>query len=327
MKAVYTQILTCLLVLLSMSLVTACSGGDSSEPTEPVTDPGDDPTQPEVDPFVFASGALIETVTTTTCTLSNGESSSCYRLVIAGAPANHDVGTFCPTDIYATADEAGIWFDGSGEVYDLDGEFIQNLPTIYNDDNWQLYNPETGLVNVTETEEECDGAARPNVDPSLQNHCVECSLDYVGGGVSATYIIPVQPTLASSPSQLGNTDVGLSLSGVALALPAPVDAILGAYTIAAFDDCAGHVNPVAGYHYHGSAGCSEVNAESDGHASLMGLAMDGFGIYGMLDAAGNESSDLDECRGHSDETRGYHYHAASIAENMFIGCFSGLTAN
>lgn len=50
---------------------------------------------------------------------------------------------------------------------------------------------------------------------------------------------------------VGRDDIGLTLNGVTLAAPAPVDAILGAYTIAAFDDCAGHINPVAGYHYHG----------------------------------------------------------------------------
>lgn len=59
----------------------------------------------------------------------------------------------------------------------------------------------------------------------------------------------------------------------------------------------------------------------------MGYALDGYGIYAMLDSEGNESIDLDTCRGHEDDTRGYHYHAASGAENMFIGCFTGKTAN
>ncbi len=90
-------------------------------------------------------------------------------------------------------------------------------------------------------------------------------MDYVNGGISSSYTIPIQPVKASSPTNLDRDDVGLSLNGVAIAPPAPVDAILGAYTIAVFDDCAGHINPVAGYHYHGSAGCSEIVTEHDGH--------------------------------------------------------------
>ena len=317
---------------LAITLISACSGSSSDLlETEPVTTTPDTtaPTvnQPEFDPFVFASGALTETVVTTSCTLSDGSTSTCYEITIAGTPASHEIGAFCPRDISASADEVGIWFYGNGEVYNVDGEFIQNLAIIYNDTNWQLFDSATGIVNITDTQVTCEGAARPDVSEELQNHCVECSIDYYNGGVTATYIIPVQPELASSPSNLGRSDVGVSLSGVAIAPPAPVDAILGAYTIAAFDDCAGHVNPVAGYHYHGSAGCSEIVPENDGHGARMGFALDGFGIYAMLDEQGAESSDLDTCRGHSDDERGYHYHAASVAENMFIGCFSGLTAN
>lgn len=321
--------LTIISGLLTLCFITGCSSSDddavinTNESSTPCTTLAK---VVDVNPILFAANALVESVAVTSCTLNNGTSTQCYELTIAGVPANYDIGSFCPRDIYATADEVGIWFDGSGEVYDIDGEFILNLATLYNDPNWQLYDPTTGLVNYTSTLEACDGAARPNVAPEYQNHCVECSLDYVGGGVSATYVIPITPVLLSSASSVGRDDIGLTLNGVTLAAPAPVDAILGAYTIAAFDDCAGHINPVAGYHYHGSAGCSEIITEDDGHESMFGYALDGFGIYGMRDEQGNEATDLDTCDGHSDDTRGYHYHAASVAENMFIECFSGATA-
>lgn len=45
----------------------------------------------------------------------------------------------------------------------------------------------------------------------------------------------------------------------------------------------------------------------------------------MAGDAGIEPDDLDSCRGHVDSVRGYHYHSASAGENMFIGCFRGLT--
>ena len=181
-------------------------------------------------------------------------------------------------------------------------------------------------MNITDTQEACEAAARPDVDAAYQNFCVECSLDYVDGGVSQTVLIPVEPVPVGAPGALtGN--VGVSLNGTVLAAPAPVQDILSNYTIAAFDDCGGHVTPVDGYHYHAATGCTEVGTQDDGHAALMAWALDGYGIYGMLDEDGNEATDLDECRGHTDEVRGYHYHAASAGENMFIGCFSGETSS
>jgi hypothetical protein len=313
--------------------LTACGSSDSTDTTETTTDTTstDDTTETtetivEVDPFNFESGALVSSITTETCTLSNGDESTCYSIEIVGAPSNYELGNFCPPNITSTADEAGIWFDGNGEVYDITGEFIVNLPTLYSDDNWQLYDEGTGLVNVTDTEESCAGAARPDVDEEYQNHCVECSIDYVDGGISATFLIPVVPVAADSTTSIGNTNVGVALNGVELAAPAPVEDILANYTIAAFDDCAGHINLAVGYHYHGEAGCSQTQVQSDGHAAMMGYALDGYGIFGMLDEDGEEPTDLDSCRGHIDETRGYHYHAADVSENMFIGCFRGVTA-
>jgi hypothetical protein len=56
---------------------------------------------------------------------------------------------------------------------------------------------------------------------------------------------------------------------------------------------------------------------------MIGYALDGYGMYALADASGAEPTGLDNCRGHSDSTRGYHYHVASAGENMFIGCFKG----
>lgn len=198
-----------------------------------------------------------------------------------------------------------------------------NLPDLYEDQNWQLYDLGSGDVNVTATQAACEAAARPNVDPQYQNHCVECSIDYYGGGVTQTLLIPTEPSPLASPDDISGGDIGVTLNGVMLAPPAPVDAILGTYTIAAFDDCGGHVNPVEGYHYHAATGCTEIGFQGDGHAAVLGYALDGYAVVGMTDEDGTEPDDLDACRGHSDEARGYHYHAASPGENMFIGCFSG----
>lgn len=311
------------LLALGGATLSGCNSDSTTVAT--VTEPDEPPTGGNsasgLDISAFLNGALVEEITEEPCTLSGGTETTCYRITIAGAPAEAPIGPFCPPSIHSAASEGGIWFDGSGEVWDIDGDFIANITDIYGS-GWLLHDPETGDVKITNTQASCEAAARPNVDPAYQNYCVECSIEYSGGGVAQTFLIPKVPVMMSVPSQI-NRDVGLTLNGVVLAPAAPVNAILSNYTIAAFDDCGGHVNPVEGYHYHGATECMETTQNEDGHASLIGVAMDGISIFAMLNATGEEDFDLDECRGHSDDDRGYHYHAASVAENMFIGCFQG----
>ncbi|NNL99056.1 MAG: YHYH protein, partial [Acidimicrobiia bacterium] len=251
-----------------------------------------------------------------------GTETTCYRITVAGYPVTYETGPFCPDTITDSADAGGIWFDGNG-VYDLDGEFIVGLSELYGDDNWLMYDDD-GNVLVTETAEEFEAAARPDVDPSLQNHCVEGRLEWLDNGepISTTVVIPVQPVLADEPATVrGN--LGVTLDGVVIAASAPVDAILGAYTIAAFDDCGGHFNPFDGYHLHGAVGCSEVDEVSEGETAMFAYAMDGFPVHSPLDDPA--SADLDECNGHETEAAGYHYHANNTAENQVIECLVGQT--
>lgn len=259
------------------------------------------------------------------CTLSDGTETTCIKISIKGAPSDHEAGPFCPRSITDGPETVGTWIE-NGQIYDLDGSFIKNLAEFYNDDTWQLYDEGTGLVNVTTTQEACEAAARPDVAAEYNNFCVECSLDYVDGGIAKEYLIPKVPIPRDANSELGGTlSVGVAFNGVQFDPPAPTAAILAAYTIAAFDDCGGHINTATGYHYHAATGCSQSVEQCDGHAPLIGYAMDGYGMYAMNAEGGTEPADLDECRGHTDETRGYHYHVASPGENMFIGCYHGKT--
>ncbi len=274
----------------------------------------------------FDPAGLAAPITEESCTLSNGATTTCLRIQLRGAPSDHAVGPFCPRTINDAASAAGIWLHG-GRVYDVDGAFVRQLATFYNDPAWQLYDPATGRVRVTETRTACEAAARPNVDPQYNNYCVECALSYVNGGVTTTLVIPTRPVARPTSQDVGMmTVVGTALNGVAFDPPAPVQAILAAHTIAAFDDCGGHVNLAAGYHYHAATGCSRSYPSCDGHAPLIGYAADGYAIHGMRNGDGNEPTDLDACRGHTDAARGYHYHVAGPGENLFIGCFHGYTA-
>ena len=56
---------------------------------------------------------------------------------------------------------------------------------------------------------------------------------------------------------------------------------------------------------------------------MIGYALDGFPFHAQLNADGQEPADLDACRGHTDDVRGYHYHVASPGTNEFVGCFRG----
>ena len=305
---------------------------DSSESTDDSSaDDSDSSTDTTIavgalNPDNFVSGALDTDPVIVDCTLSDGTETTCYQITSAGAPALQTPGPFCPKTIDDNdADSSGMWFHESGVdgIVELTGSFIQDLAVTYGDSNWQVYDATTGNVRITDTQYACEQAAQPNVPADYNNYCVECSMDYLDGGVlSATYLIPTTPIPADVTGDV--SQVGIALNGTELSAPAPVDDILSNYTIAAFDDCGGHINTHQGYHYHAATDCAAVGTQDDGHAALLGYALDGYGIYGMKDADGNEES-LDECRGTTDETRGYHYHAASPGENMFLGCFHGKT--
>ena len=278
-----------------------------------------------VDVGLFFDGALAEDATIEDCTLSDGTETTCYSITVAGYPASHDVGPFCPDTITDSADAGGLWFDGDG-VYDLDGQFFVDLPTLYGDDNWQMYD-EDGNILVTETAEEFEAAARPDVDPSLQNHCVEGALEWLENGepVTTTVMIPTEPVAAdTAAAPQGNQ--GITLDGVVIAASAPVDAILGAYTIASFDDCGAHFNPFDGYHLHGAVGCSEIDGTTDGDPAMFGYALDGYALHSPFDdEAALEAAGLDDCNGHTTEADGYHYHANNAAENQVVECLIGQT--
>lgn len=279
-----------------------------------------------IDIALFNENAFIEEPEIVECETSAGTKTTCYKLLTKGEPAGRELGHFCPRTTSDGADVVGTWFSksGKGDLIDLTGEFIVSLDTYYNDASWKLYDPATGAVRYTATEEACLGAAKPDVEEQYKQNCIECELSYLDGDFSRTYLIPTTPITASNkPSRLQT--VGIALDGAELSGPAPIDAILGSYTIAAFDDCGGHINEHQGYHYHSSTGCTDKDISEDGYAPLIGYASDGYAIYAMRDSAGNEAENLDECRGMSDAVRGYHYRTASPSENMIIGCHHGET--
>ncbi|MEP4532962.1 MAG: YHYH protein [Cyclobacteriaceae bacterium] len=314
----------------------------------------------DINPELFLEGT---TVTTVDCTLSDGTKTTCYQIV-ATTPSDHAMGPWCPDNITDGAGAGGIWID-DGKVYDVDGKFIENLSTFYQDDTWRMYDAE-GNVYKTMTLQDCINAANPNVGDEYKNYCVECIPEHIAG-LERTWLIPITPVKLSSSTSFarggggpppgsergengpppgereggdrpprgerpdaissGPSVRGIAFNGTEFSASAPVNNILAAYTLAPFDDAGGHINVHQGYHYHAATGVSKRIEQEDGHAAMIGYAMDGHGIYSQLNENGKEPADLDDCRGHYDERRGYHYHVDAPGANNFINCLAGAYVN
>lgn len=266
----------------------------------------------------FAEGTVIGTPQLVDCTLSGGSATKCVAITVDGTPSDHAAGPWCPGNIADGPEAGGIWLE-QGAVHDVDGRFVENLATFYEDPVWSLFDPESGRINVTDSFESCLAAARPDVAEEFNNYCVECDLAYFPEATQHTYVVPLHPVPTPEPAPARGA-IGVALNGVRIDGPAPRDAILDAHTLAPFDDCGGHVNPFEGYHYHAITGCSTARESLDGHAPMIGYAMDGYGIFARFDSEGGEPADLDQCRGHETAGLGYHYHANAAGSNQILPC-------
>src|SRR5688572_27398955 len=145
------------------------------------------------------------------------------------------------------------------------------------------------------------------------------------GSVSGT--LAATPTLLSAPTCMGG-EVGVALNGVTILNGLDSkgrDAVANELQ----DACGGHPNAGSLYHYHNLSPC--LSDSASGHSSLIGYALDGFGIYGLRGEDGLElgNADLDECHGHTHaiEWDGavaemFHYHATNEYPYT-VSCFRG----
>lgn len=311
-----------LIILLSVPfLIFNCGNSKSGKKTDSKSEHFSEKkviTKP-VDISVFETTNLIEPISKQEVKLENGSIKEFYKIITKPQPIEHEAGPWCPITINDSKEKGGVWFK-DGHLYDVDGSFIAHLDDFYNDPKWKLYK-ENGEIKITKTQEACEGAAKPDVEEEYYNYCVECSPSYYKN-VTNTFLIPVEPVFKEKITQIGRGGIGLAFNGVKFDGPAPLNAIISAHTLAPLDDCGGHVNQHSGYHYHAAIGCTKKIEQTNNHSALIGYAIDGFGIY-ELDKTTN---DLDECNGHEDNLRGYHYHVNKPGENQIINCLHGITA-
>jgi len=223
-----------ILLAFALLLLSSCSDDDGFDDAN--DDDSADDLVVSVDQSLFQSDGSNLSVTTISCTLSDGTTTECLQIVTNGTPSDHDMGPWCPTNISDDASAGGIWLE-SDEVFDVDGAFVANMATFYNDDTWQMFD-DNGDIFVTETQEDCINAANPNVGDAYRNFCIECLLSYITD-LSNTWVIPITPVFqqtvteyATGPGGGGNnvpSTRGIALNGVEFSAPAPVNNILSLY--------------------------------------------------------------------------------------------------
>lgn len=312
MKA--TSLTKVIILLIATVMITACGNltksSTASKKHKKVVD---------VNPEYFIKDGLVAEITKEKRNL-NGIETLCYVIKTSSQPSEHEMGPWCPRHASDGKEKGGIWFK-DGKVYDVDGHFIASLADFYEDDRWAVLRANDS-VKVTTTKEACLGAAKPNVEEQYKNHCVECLPEYFEHQIT-TFVIPVTPVYNQYPKRFRRGAIGIAFNGVNYDPPAPTHAILGAHTIAPLDDHGGHVNPHGGYHYHAATGSTKEIEQADNHAPILGYAIDGFGMYALVDKDEKKPNNLDECGGHYDEIRGYHYHAGEPGGNQIIKCLHG----
>ncbi len=169
------------------------------------------------------------------------------------------------------------------------------------------------------------------------------------GTQSYDFKIPTTPKKISKTTAAPLGSIGMMISGSVLFNPYEGDgttvAMASNFTISApdgstapfVDTCSGHPTPAMGggggqYHYHGLPACVSKEVDtSTGPSHIIGIAFDGFPIYGKRDIKGKviPASKLDKCNGITSATpefpKGiYHYVLPGTANaTSSIRCFHG----
>ena len=159
-----------------------------------------------------------------------------------------------------------------------------------------------------------------------------------------SFSIPTRPEYSETITAAPLGSIGIMISGAVIFNPFEADnktvAMASNFTLnedgktgSFIDQCAGHPGPGGEYHYHGNSECITRQVDETGGGShIIGLALDGYPIYGAYDIDGIEvkASELDECNGIFSATPEfpsgiYHYVLPLTSdETSSIRCFHGV---
>ncbi len=165
---------------------------------------------------------------------------------------------------------------------------------------------------------------------------------------SYDFSIPTTPRKATTPTSTSLGTIGVMISGAALFNPYEGDgttvAMASNFTVknaagkdvAFLDSCNGHPTPQGSYHYHAIPPCVTATVDvAGGPSHIIGIAFDGYPIYGDRDMNGKQltASDLDQCSGITSATPEfptgvYHYVLLqTTTSSSSIRCFSGVVSS
>ena len=139
--------------------------------------------------------------------------------------------------------------------------------------------------------------------------------------------IPRTPQKASRTSAVPSRGpIGVAINGVVFFGPEDEQGKI-ALENHGLDSCRGHPTRTGVYHYHCTPECVHRDVSRQ-HSPVIGYAFDGFKIYGLQGEGGDLPKNLDQCNGHTDGDRGYHYHTTD-GFPFVLGCYRGtpVTAN
>lgn len=161
---------------------------------------------------------------------------------------------------------------------------------------------------------------------------------------SYSFEITTKPVKAATTTDASLGSIGIMISGATLFNPYEGDGTTVATasnfsvknangdSVLFLDTCSGHPTPMGQYHYHALPKCVTAKVDTaSGPSHIIGIAFDGFPIYGDRDISGAkiDASKLDTCNGITSATPEfpngvYHYVLLDTADaTSSIRCFSG----
>lgn len=158
------------------------------------------------------------------------------------------------------------------------------------------------------------------------------------------FTIPLKPIKAGKPTSTSLGPIGIMISGAGMFNPYEGDnksvAMIDNFSIknskgedvGFLDSCNGHPTPMGEYHYHALPPCiTQTVDQSNGPSHIIGVAFDGFPIYGdwAIDGRKLTAQNLDQCNGITSSTPEfpdgiYHYVLLDAKDSTSsIRCFTG----
>lgn len=141
--------------------------------------------------------------------------------------------------------------------------------------------------------------------------------------------IPLNPQVAATTVSAVDGPIGVAINGVPIFNPCKQGGCQNGDTkvLGELDVCNGHAGRADDYHYHAAPVCVMAARPASYWATHpVGWALDGFAIFGYLDASGAPASRDSVCGGNtepvSNAPAGYSYHVTDLSPYV-LSCFRG----